>query len=237
MTVGVPRVLVVDDEPPIRKFLRISLTSERFDVFEAATAAEALRVARAKRPDLVILDLGLPDADGVDLIHAIRALSEVPIIVLSVRASEQQKVAALDAGASDYVTKPFATGELIARLRALLRDRRAGPQPGPILQAGPITVDVPKHEVRIDGIEVKLTPKEFDLLALLVSSHGRLLTHRQLLREVWGAAHENDTQYLRVYIGQLRQKLGDDPADPRFIANEPGIGYRLIASDDAPERR
>ncbi len=230
MTIGVARVLVIDDEAPIRKFLRISLAAERFDAIEAPNAAEGLRLLTAQRPDLVILDLGLPDADGVDVIPAIRAVSEVPIIVLSVRAAEDQKVAALDAGANDYVTKPFATGELMARIRAALRSRRGPHAPGPPFRAGPITVNVVKHEVLLDGKEVKLTPKEFELLAQLVANSGKLVTHRQLLTEVWGAAHESDTQYLRVYIGQLRQKLGDDPADPRFIANEPGIGYRFIAS-------
>ncbi len=233
MTAVVPRVLVVDDEAPIRKFLRISLGAEGFEVLEAGTAAEGLRLATARSPEIVILDLGLPDADGVEVIQALRAVSEVPIVVLSVRANEDPKIAALDAGASDYVTKPFAIGELVARIRALLRDRRGGLRAGPVYRAGPLCVDVPRHEVRLEGREIRLTPKEFALLALLVASEGKLLTHRQLLREVWGPAHEHDTQYLRVYVGQLRQKLGDDPAEPRFIANEPGIGYRLVAR---PER-
>ena len=234
MTVGVPRVLVVDDEAPIRKFLRISLTAEHFEVLEAADGAEALRLAANRRPDIVVLDLGLPDVEGTDLIQAMCGVLQVPIIVLSIRAAEEEKIAALDAGASDYVTKPFATGELTARLRALLRDRGSGKSPRTTFDAGPVHVDVSKHTVSLEGTEIKLTPKEFELLALLVANSGRLVTHRQLLAEVWGKGHESDTQYLRVYIGQLRQKLGDDPAEPRFIANEPGIGYRFI--DDSPPR-
>jgi len=228
MTAGIPRVLVVDDEPPIRKFLRISLTAEHFDVIEAGDGSEALTLIGASPPDIVILDLGLPDVEGEELIHAVRAISGVPIIVLSIRAAEQQKIAAFEAGASDYVTKPFSLGELTARMRALLRDRRPSHPAGPVFEVGKVRLDVAKHRVLVDGVEVKLTPKEFDLLALLVSNHGRIVTHRQLLRELWGEAHEDDTQYLRVYVGQLRQKLGDDPAEPQFIGNEPGIGYRFI---------
>ncbi len=228
MTVGVPRVLVVDDEAPIRKFLRISLSAEHFEVIEAQTASEALRLASSRSPDIVVLDLGLPDVSGVELIEALRGVLQVPIIVLSIRAAEEEKIAALNAGASDYVTKPFATGELTARLRALLRDRGSGRSPGTTFEAGCVRVDVAKHKVTVREEEVKLTPKEFDLLSLLVVNCGRIVTHRQLLTEVWGKGHETDTQYLRVYIGQLRQKLGDDPAEPRFIANEPGIGYRFI---------
>lgn len=228
MTAATPRVLVVDDEAPIRKFLRISLAAERFDVLEAPNGAEALRIVAARGPDLVVLDLGLPDAQGTDLIEAIRAVADVPIIVLSVRAAEQQKIAALDAGASDYVTKPFAMGELIARIRASLRDRHPERAASPVYDVGALHIDVGKHEVRLDGADVRLTPKEFELLALLATHRGKVVTHKQLLGEVWGKVHENDTQYLRVYVGQLRDKLGDDPADPRYIANEPGIGYRLI---------
>lgn len=228
MTVGTPRVLIVDDELPIRKFLRISLSTEHFEIDEAASAADALRAVDVHSPDIIVLDLGLPDADGRDLIHAIRAVSQAPIIVLSVRAAEEQKIAALDAGASDYVTKPFAIGELIARIRALLRDWHVGESAGPVFRAGPIQVDVADHQVMVDGAEVKLTPKEFELLALLIANRGKIVTHRQLLREVWGKVHEGDTQYLRVYIGQLRRKLGDDPGEPRIIANEPSVGYRFI---------
>jgi two-component system, OmpR family, KDP operon response regulator KdpE len=228
VTAGTPRLLVVDDEPPIRKFLRISLTAEHWHVMESENGAEALKAITENAPDLVILDLGLPDVEGEELIHAIRAVSAVPIIVLSIRAAEQQKIAAFDAGASDYVTKPFSLGELTARIRALLRDRRPGQPARSTVEVGRVHVDIDKHRALLDGAEIKLTPKEFDLLVLLISNHGRIVTHRQLLRELWGETHEGDSQYLRVYVGQLRQKLGDDPADPQFIANEPGIGYRFI---------
>jgi two-component system KDP operon response regulator KdpE len=228
MTAGLPRVLIVDDEAPIRKFLRISLAAQGFEVIEAPNATEALRLVGTREPDVVLLDLGLPDTDGKELIVAIRAVTNVPIIILSIRAAEKEKIAALDVGASDYVTKPFALGELTARIRAQLRDRRPDQPAKPVFEVGALRVDVVKHQVTLDGADVKLTPKEFDLLALLIANRGKIVTHSQLLRELWGKSHEKDTQYLRVYIGQLRQKLGDDPAEPRFIANEPGLGYRLI---------
>jgi len=231
MTTGTPLLLVVDDEVPIRKFLRISLGAEHYSIVEAANGAEALRLVSERSPDLVILDLGLPDVQGEELIEGIRAVSAVPIIVLSIRAAEDQKIAAFDAGASDYVTKPFSLGELTARIRALLRDRRSGPEAGSIFNVGKVQVDIAKHRVCLDGAEIRLTPKEFDLLALLIANHGRIVTHRQLLHELWGKSHEGDTQYLRVYVGQLRQKLHDDPAEPRYIATEPGIGYRFIEPD------
>jgi two-component system KDP operon response regulator KdpE len=230
MTAGLPRVLIVDDEAPIRKFLRISLAAQGFEVIEAPNATEALRLVETREPDVVLLDLGLPDTDGKELIVAIRAVTNVPIIILSIRAAEKEKIAALDVGASDYVTKPFALGELTARIRAQLRDRRPDQAAKPVFEVGTLRVDVVKHQVTLDGGDIKLTPKEFDLLALLIVNRGKIVTHSQLLRELWGKSHEKDTQYLRVYIGQLRQKLGDDPAEPRFIANEPGLGYRLIDS-------
>ena len=228
MTAGVPRILVIDDESAIRKFLRIGLTAQGCEVIEAENGADGLRLVGARRPDLIVLDLGLPDVDGQDVIEAIRAVSAVPVIVLSVRAEEREKIAALDRGASDYVTKPFGMGELTARIRALLRDRHAGPAPATHYDAGPLRLDLAKHEVTLDGEQMHLSRKEFDLLALLLANRGKMLTHRQILREIWGPGHEQDTQYLRVYVGQLRQKLGDDPAEPRFIANEPGIGYRFL---------
>jgi two-component system KDP operon response regulator KdpE len=228
MTAGIPRILVIDDESAIRKFVRIGLTAQGCDVVEAENGADGLHLVSARRPDLIVLDLGLPDVDGQEMIEAIRAVSAVPIIVLSVRAEEREKIAALDRGASDYVTKPFGMGELTARIRALLRDRHSGPAPARHYDAGPLRVDLAKHEVTLDGEQLHLSRKEFDLLALLLANRGKMLTHRQILREVWGPAHESDTQYLRVYIGHLRQKLGDDPAEPRFIANEPGIGYRFL---------
>jgi two-component system, OmpR family, KDP operon response regulator KdpE len=228
MTAGIPKILLIDDEAAIRKFVRIGLTAQQCEIVEAASAAEGLRLLSARRPDLVILDLGLPDADGQDVIDAIRAVSGVPIIVLSVRAEEREKIVALDHGASDYVTKPFGLGELTARIRALLRDRNPGRETHTAYDAGPLHLDVVRHEATLNGEPLRLSRKEFDLLALLLANRGKMLTHKHLLREIWGPAHEQDTQYLRVYIGQLRQKLGDDPAAPHFIANEPGVGYRFL---------
>lgn len=222
-----PSVLVVDDEAPIRKFLRISLTAAGYRIEEASSAAEALHSMEQSDPDLIVLDLGLPDADGKELIAAMRARSQVPILVLSVRGDEQEKVAALDAGANDFVTKPFGVGELLARIRAALRSAgEALVAPGP-LKVGGLSLDPDSHRVSVDGRPVRLTPREFALLELLMRHPGKVLTHAALLREVWGPEHQEDTHYLRIYIGQLRKKLGDDPAAPRFIANEPGIGYRM----------
>lgn len=220
-------MLVVDDEAPIRKFLRISLTAAGYEICEAADAAGALQMLDSAMPELVILDLGLPDADGQDVISAIRARSQIPIIVLSVRGSERDKVAALDAGANDFVTKPFAVGELLARIRAA---RRAAGEVAPVsgpLEIDGLVLDREAHHVTIDGNPVKLTPREFSLLELLMRHPGKVLTHTSLLREVWGPAHVEDAHYLRIYVGQLRKKLGDDPASPRFIVNEPGVGYRM----------
>lgn len=228
MTAVSRRILVIDDEAAIRKFVRIGLTAQSCEVIEADSGAAGLHLVTARSPDLVVLDLGLPDAEGQDVIEAIRAVSAAPIIVLSVRAAEREKIEALDHGASDYVTKPFSLGELAARIRALLRDRHAGPAQMTSYEAGPLRLDASKHEVTLDGEALRLSRKEFALLEYLLANRGKMLTHKQILREVWGPAHEQDTQYLRVYVGQLRQKLGDDPAAPHFIANEPGIGYRFI---------
>jgi two-component system KDP operon response regulator KdpE len=223
-----PRVLVVDDEPQIRKFLRISLAAHGYEVIEAATGAEAAARAAADKPALVVLDLGLPDLDGVQVIRRLRQWSQVPVIVLSVRAGEREKVAALDAGANDYVTKPFGIHELLARVRAGLRNKPDGDLDGGEIVIGDLKIDPPARRVRVAGQEVKLTRKEFAILLLLARNAGRIVTHQHMLRELWGPAHERETHYLRVYVGHLRQKLGDDPADPRFIENEPGVGYRLI---------
>lgn len=223
-------ILIVDDEPQIRKFLRIALEASGFAVVEASNGAEGVARCATTAPSLVILDLGLPDIDGQDVVRRIREWSEVPILVLSVRQSEAEKVALLDAGANDYVVKPFGIQELLARIRALLR-RGGRPEPAATAEivVGALAIDLARHEVRVDGEPVKLTPKEFDLLRVLAQNAGRILTHGQILREVWGKAHEHDTQYLRVFISQLRHKLHDDPADPRFILNEPGVGYRMLA--------
>jgi len=223
------RILIVDDEPQIRKFLRIALEAHGFVVLEAARGVEGVGKCATDRPSLMILDLGLPDIDGREVIRRVREWSPLPILVLSVRQGESDKVAALDGGANDYVVKPFNIAELLARVRALLRGAgSAAADKGPVHEVNGLSLDLAKHEVRVDGNLVRLTRKEFDLLRVLVVNAGRLLTHQLLLREVWGPAHEHDTHYLRVFIGQLRGKLGDDPAEPRFIVNEPGVGYRFL---------
>jgi len=224
----VKRILVVDDEPQIRKFLRISLTAQGYEVLEAPRGEDGISQCATSQPSLVILDLGLPDLDGQEVIGRIREWSDVPIIVLSVRTKDQEKVSALDSGANDYVTKPFSIEELLARVRAALRARLDGATQAAELMVGELLVDVPRHKVSVAGQDVKLTRKEFDLLRMLAQNAGRIVTHRQILREVWGPGHEDDVHYLRIYIGHLRQKLGDDSANPKFIESEPGVGYRLI---------
>lgn len=221
------RVLVVDDEPQIRKLLRVSLGAESLQVIEAANAEAGLAALAQDRPDVMILDLGLPDADGLDLIPRIRERSSVPIIVLSVRDDEGGKVRALDAGADDYLTKPFGIAELLARIRAALRHRLQASGSQPVIETGALRIDLTLRRVTLDGIELRLSRKEYAILAVLARHAGRVITQPQLLREVWGKVHEDDTQYLRVYIGQLRQKLGDDAAAPRYVVTEPGVGYRL----------
>lgn len=222
------RILVVDDEPQIRKFLRISLTAQGYEVVEAPGGEDGISKCATSQPSLVILDLGLPDIDGQQVIARIREWSEVPIIVLSVRAKDSEKVSALDSGANDYVTKPFSIEELLARVRAALRAPLQAVTAAAEFVVGELVVDVPKHKVSVAGQDVKLTRKEFDLLTMLAKNAGRIVTHRQILHEVWGPAHEDDVHYLRIYIGHLRQKLGDDPANPQYIESEPGVGYRLI---------
>ena len=222
------RILVIDDEAQIRRFLRIALEANGYAVLEAADGAAGLALAATERPQLVVLDLGLPDRDGKAVVRALREWSAVPVLVLSVREAEAEKVAALDAGADDYVTKPFGAAELLARVRALLRARAAPDAPPAVIEVGELVVDQARHAVSVAGQPVHLTRKEFELLRHLAVHAGRIVTHQQLLRAVWGKAHERDTHYLRVFVGQLRQKLGDDPAQPRFILNEPGVGYRLL---------
>jgi len=221
------RVLVIEDEAPIRRFLAIGLAGAGFSVEEASRGREGIERAATSAPDVVIVDLGLPDLDGKTVVAAIREWSQVPILVLSVRDAEEEKIAALDAGADDYVTKPFATGELMARLRALVRSRRPAEAEKPAVVIGPLVVDLARRLVTLDGGDVKLTRKEYDVLALLARHHGRLVTHRQLLTTVWGPAHVEDTHYLRIAVGHIRDKLADDAADPRFLLTEPGVGYRL----------
>jgi two-component system KDP operon response regulator KdpE len=223
-----PQILVVDDEPQIQRFLKPALAAAGYDVVRAMDGAEALAAVRAHAPDVVVLDLGLPDMDGKEVIAFVRRHSETPIIVLSARGEEREKIAALDLGADDYVAKPFGIGELLARIRVALRSAvRGEAAPATVLTCGDLAVDLDAHRVTRCGEAVKLTPKEFDLLVALLRAGGRVLTHRALLARVWGAGHTEDTQYLRVFIGQLRQKLETDPAEPALILTEPGVGYRM----------
>jgi two-component system KDP operon response regulator KdpE len=227
-----PQILVVDDEPQIQRFLKPALAAAGYDVIRAMDGAEGLAAARAHAPDVVVLDLGLPDMDGKEVITLLRRHSETPIIVLSARGEEIEKIAALDLGADDYVAKPFGIGELLARIRVALRVGGRGETTANVLRCGDLEVDVDAHRVARGGEVVKLTPKEFDLLVALMRAGGRVLTHRALLARVWGAGHVEDTQYLRVFIGQLRQKLEDDPAAPAAIVTEPGVGYRMNVAPD-----
>ena len=225
-----PVALVLEDEREIRRFVRISLEAEGWQVFEAGTLKQGLVETGTRRPDLVIADLGLPDGDGVDFIREVRTWSGVPIIVLSARTHESEKVAALDAGADDFITKPFGVAELLARTRANLRRARAGRSTtDAVFRFGDVEVDLAARVVRKAGVEVHLTPIEYRLLGVLIANAGRVLTHRHLLREVWGPTHSEHTHYLRVYMGNLRQKLEDDSAQPRHIVTETGVGYRLLA--------
>lgn len=222
-----PRVLVVDDEPAILRFLKPALEANDYEVATAGTIAETVKRIAAERPDIVVLDLGLPDGDGKDVIRRVREWSTVPIIVLSARERETEKIEAFDLGADDYVNKPFGIGELMARMRAALRHRMQQQGETPVLKVGDLEIDSVRHRVTRRGQEVKLTPKEFELLSYLARHAGKVVTHRQILGAVWGPAHTQDTQYLRVYIGHLRQKIEDKPDDPRIIVTELGIGYRI----------
>lgn len=223
-----PRILVVDDEPQIRRFLRIALEAQGYEVCEAVDGREALARAALDNPAVMVLDLGLPDRDGREVLRELRRFSAMPVIVLSVRTGEADKIGALDDGANDFVVKPFAVGELLARVRAQLRLALNVESLPSRLELGALTIDLAARQILVDGHPVKLSRKEFELLRLLALHAGKVLTHRQLLAEVWGPAHLEDTHYLRLFIGQIRAKLGDDPLEPRFIATEPGVGYRLI---------
>jgi two-component system KDP operon response regulator KdpE len=229
MTAGAQRILVCDDEPQILRALRVILRDAGYEVVTAATAEEALDAVAVRPPHAAILDLILPDGNGIEVCRSIREWSEMPILVLSAVGEESEKVRALEAGADDYVTKPFGPPELIARLKAALR--RAGPAQAeePVLTADGLEVDFPARRVRLAGEEVHLTPTEFDLLRSLVRGRGRLMTHRSLLTEVWGSAYEHDTQVLRVHIANLRKKIEPDPGRPKFITTDPGVGYRFDA--------
>ncbi len=231
-----PVAIVIEDEPQIRRFVRTALEAEGWQVHEAPTLRDGLSQAGTRKPDLLVLDLGLPDGDGVALIRDVRGWSSVPIVVLSARSDEADKIAALDAGADDYLTKPFGVGELLARVRANLRRPRAASVDGssnhaeeadPVFRFGDVEVDRQARLVRRAGQEVHLTPIEYRLLSVLVGNAGRVLTHRQLLREVWGPSHAEQAHYLRIYMGHLRQKLEADPAQPRHLLTETAVGYRL----------
>jgi two-component system KDP operon response regulator KdpE len=227
----VPVVLLVEDDRHIRRFVRTSLEAEGWRVFEAETMRQGLVDAATRKPDLVIADLGLPDGDGVDLIRELRAWSHVPVIVLSARSDEGDKVRSLDAGADDYIEKPFGVSELLARARANLRrqSQSRGGEGGSLVTIGDVEIDLAARIVRKAGAEVHLTPIEYRLLGVLLANAGRVLTHRHLLREVWGPAHVEQNHYLRVFMGNLRHKLEDDPAQPKMLVTETGVGYRLIA--------
>lgn len=223
---GEPLVLVVEDDAQVRRFLRAALASHAFRLLEAGTVREAEQLATGHNPDVYLLDLGLPDGDGVDLARRLREWTRAPIIVLSARGREEDKVNALDAGADDYLTKPFGVNELLARLRVALRHAQATPSGEPVLEAGPLKVDLARREVTVDGRDVRLTPTEFKLLALLARHAGKVLTHRQILKEVWGP-NASEAHWVRVHMAELRKKVEADPARPRLLVTEPGVGYRL----------
>jgi two-component system, OmpR family, KDP operon response regulator KdpE len=224
-----PKILIVEDDPQIRKFLTITLTSHDYAVIPAESGGEGIRLATSVKPDAMLLDLGLPDMEGTQVIQTVREWSKLPIIVLSVRAQEEEKIKAFDLGANDYVTKPFSTGELLARLRVSLRDAIVAQVEHTEIAIGELKIDLAKRIVTLRDERIKLSPKEFSLLKVLAMHAGKLLTHKQLMKEVWGEAYGDDNQYLRIYIAQLRQKLEKDPIRDQFIVNEPGVGYRLEA--------
>ncbi len=224
-----PVIIVIEDDPPIRRFLRTGLSTQGFTVFEADSGKQGIVEAGMRKPDLVILDLGLPDMDGVDVIKAIRAWSELPIIILSARSSEQHKISALDAGADDYLTKPFGFGELLARMRVALRHANRPPEQlqAEVFVTANLKVDLHKRVVSVDDREVHLTPIQYRLLTVLIKHAGKVLTHQQILKHVWGPSYQENAHYLRIYMSQLRQKLEADPTQPQFLLTESGVGYRL----------
>jgi two-component system KDP operon response regulator KdpE len=224
-----PLLLLIEDEPQMRRFLRTALSAQEYRLVEATTAREGLALAASRNPDVILLDLGLPDGDGLDLTRELRGWSRVPIIVLSARGREQDKVSALDLGADDYLTKPFGVEELLARIRVALRHAASPEAPEPVFEAGHLRVDLVRREVRRGGQVVHLTPTEYKLLTLMIRHAGKVLTHRQLLKEVWGVNYAGQSHYVRVYMAQLRQKLEEDPSRPRLLLTEPAVGYRLRA--------
>ncbi len=222
-------IILIEDEKHIRRFVRASLEAEGYQVFEAETGKQGLIEAATRKPDLVILDLGLPDMDGIEVMGKLREWSDVPVIILSARSRESEKIDALDAGADDYLTKPFGSGELLARIRVALRRQMIAPQGRSAYEVGGLFIDLAERKVSRDGIEIHLTPIEYRLLSMLARHAGKVLTHRFLLKEVWGPTHVEDAHYLRIYMGQLRHKLEKEPANPRFLLTEIGVGYRLAA--------
>jgi two-component system KDP operon response regulator KdpE len=233
MTEDSPVVLVVDDEVQIRRFLRAGLELDGFNVQDAETGGDALRSATLKPPDLVILDLGLPDMDGSEVLDRLRAWSSVPLIVLSVRSNEAEKVRLLESGADDYVVKPFGMAELLARAHAAMRRQARATMAEPVVRVGALAIDLPARIVTVNGARVTLTPKEYRLLQLLAQHAGNVVTHQYLLKEVWGSPHLHDTHYLRIFVRKLRQKIEDDPTQPRILLTELGVGYRLAINEPA----
>lgn len=231
MAIPGPRILIVDDEPAIRRFLNSALAAHGYAVVQAETARDGIAAVHRDKPDLVVVDLGLPDIDGQQLIQQLRAFSKVPIIVLSVRDDEAGKVRALDNGADDYVTKPFGVDELLARVRTALRHRFQQQGSEPMIRAGALEIDLARHMVRFRGEALKLSRREFALLRVLAEHAGKVVTHQQLLTQVWGEAHRDDTEYLRVYMRQLRAKIEADPQQPALLVTEPGVGYRLKSDE------
>jgi two-component system, OmpR family, KDP operon response regulator KdpE len=232
MTRNLPVALVIDDEVQIRRFLRAGFELENFAVQEAATAADGLRIATLKPIDIVILDLALPDMDGAEVVERLRSWSTVPIIVLSVRSREEEKVRLLELGADDYVVKPFGMAELLARARAALRREARGAAGEPVVRAGPLAIDFTQRSVSVDGAPVQLSPKEYRLLQVLAQHAGNVVTHQHLLKEVWGAAHADDAHYLRIFVRKLRQKIEKDATQPRILTTELGVGYRLAIDSE-----
>jgi len=229
MSAPLPTVLVIEDEPQMRRFLRATLENHEYRMIDAPTAQQALAEAATRSPDIVLLDLGLPDIDGIEVLERLREWTQVPVIVVSARDQEEQKIRALDAGADDYLTKPFGAGELLARIRVALRhaDRKKDGADEPVFKVGDLEVDFAKRLVFVAGRAVHLTPTEYKLLTVLLRSGGKVVTHRHLLKEVWGMAFAEHTHYLRVFMAQLRHKLETDPARPRYLLTEPGVGYRV----------
>ena len=222
------RVLVIDDEPQIRKLLKVSLSAHGYNISEATCGEEGIVNAAGLNPEIIILDLGLPDMDGKDVVAKIREWSDVPILILTARDQEKEKIDTLDAGADDYITKPFSVGELLARMRVSLR-RSSHTEDEPVIFCGDLAIDLAQRRVTLDSREIKLTPTEYDLLKVLAQNAGKVMTHRQLLKIVWGAPYTEDAHYIRVYIGQLRRKIEDNPTQPKYIVTESGVGYRLVS--------